>query len=113
MAVTLLAGAILLVVRRRRAERPLRRAVALTVDAFGVGLANARLQAELRARLQDLQESRRRVLEAGRRERQRMERDLHDGAARADVEVRTDGEALVARPRDPGSPPGRPADGAA
>lgn len=46
----------------------------------GIALENGRLRAELRARLSDLQHSRIRVLEAGRQERQRLERDLHDGA---------------------------------
>ncbi|MDQ0736415.1 sensor histidine kinase [Arthrobacter agilis] len=46
----------------------------------GIALENGRLRSELRARLQDLQGSRTRVLEAGRQERQRLERDLHDGA---------------------------------
>jgi signal transduction histidine kinase len=48
--------------------------------AAGIALENARLRAELRARLQELQGSRARVLEAGQRERQRLERNLHDGA---------------------------------
>jgi signal transduction histidine kinase len=48
--------------------------------AAGIALENARLQAELRARLQELRGSRVRVLEAGQRERQRLERNLHDGA---------------------------------
>ena len=46
----------------------------------GIALENARLQAELRARLEELQGSRARVIEAGQQERQRLERDLHDGA---------------------------------
>ena len=46
----------------------------------GIALENGRLQAELRARLQELQGSRLRVIEAGQRERQRLERNLHDGA---------------------------------
>ncbi len=46
----------------------------------GIALENGRLRAELRARLQDLQGSRLRLLEAGGQERQRLERDLHDGA---------------------------------
>jgi signal transduction histidine kinase len=50
------------------------------VAAAGIALENGRLRAELRARLQDLQGSRVRVLEASRQERQRLERDLHDGA---------------------------------
>ena len=48
--------------------------------AAGIALENGRLQAELKARLQELDGSRGRVLEAGRQERQRLERDLHDGA---------------------------------
>ena len=48
--------------------------------AAGIALENARLQAELRARLEELQESRARVLEVGQDERRRLERDLHDGA---------------------------------
>ena len=48
--------------------------------AAGIALENGRLRAELRAKLQELQTSRVRALEAGRRERQRLERNLHDGA---------------------------------
>jgi signal transduction histidine kinase len=48
--------------------------------AAGMSLENARLQAELRARVEELRGSRARVIEAGQKERQRLERDLHDGA---------------------------------
>jgi signal transduction histidine kinase len=48
--------------------------------AAGFALANARLQAELRARLDELHESRARIVEAGHAERRRLERNLHDGA---------------------------------
>lgn len=48
--------------------------------AAGIAIENARLHAELRARLEELQGSRARILEAGRSERQRLERNLHDGA---------------------------------
>src|SRR5215203_4402452 len=48
--------------------------------AAGIALENGRLRAELGARLQELKGSRIRVLEAGRQERQRLERNLHDGA---------------------------------
>jgi signal transduction histidine kinase len=48
--------------------------------AAGIALENGRLHAELRARLEELRGSRERVLEAGQRERQRLERNLHDGA---------------------------------
>jgi signal transduction histidine kinase len=46
----------------------------------GFALENARLHAELAARLEDVRGSRARVLEAGQAERKRLERDLHDGA---------------------------------
>jgi signal transduction histidine kinase len=48
--------------------------------AAGIAIENARLHADLRARLEELRGSRARVLEAGQSERQRLERNLHDGA---------------------------------
>jgi signal transduction histidine kinase len=48
--------------------------------AAGIALENARLQAELAARLEEVKGSRLRAIEAGRRERKRLERNLHDGA---------------------------------
>jgi signal transduction histidine kinase len=42
----------------------------------------ARLDAELRDRLEELRASRARIVEAGDAERRRLERDLHDGASR-------------------------------
>jgi signal transduction histidine kinase len=48
--------------------------------AAGIALENGRLHAELNARLDELRGSRRRVIEAGQEERQRLERNLHDGA---------------------------------
>jgi signal transduction histidine kinase len=48
--------------------------------AAGIALENARLDAELAARLEELRGSRVRVIEAGQKERQRLERNLHDGA---------------------------------
>ena len=48
--------------------------------AAEIALENARLHAELRARLEELRGSRARVIEAGQKERQRLERNLHDGA---------------------------------
>jgi signal transduction histidine kinase len=47
--------------------------------AASLTLENERLQAELRARLVDLQASRARLVEATDAERRRIERDLHDG----------------------------------
>ena len=48
--------------------------------AAGIALENGRLHAELRARLEELRGSRARIIEAGQKERQRLERNLHDGA---------------------------------
>ena len=48
--------------------------------AAAIALRTGRLQAQLRATVDELHGSRARVLEAGQRERQRLERDLHDGA---------------------------------
>ena len=46
----------------------------------GIALENARLHAELRARLEELRGSRARIVEAAQQERQLLERNLHDGA---------------------------------
>jgi signal transduction histidine kinase len=48
--------------------------------AASIALENARLHADLRAHLDELQGSRARIIDAGQRERRRLERDLHDGA---------------------------------
>jgi signal transduction histidine kinase len=48
--------------------------------AAAMSLENGRLHAELRARLEELRGSRARIVGAGQRERQRLERNLHDGA---------------------------------
>ena len=48
--------------------------------AAGITLENGRLHAELRARLEELRGSRARVIEVSQKERQRLERNLHDGA---------------------------------
>lgn len=50
------------------------------VAAARLALENERLKAEVRAQLEAVRESRARIVEAGDRERQRIERDLHDGA---------------------------------
>jgi signal transduction histidine kinase len=49
-------------------------------SAAGLAAANARLQAEVRARLAEIAASRRRILEAGDEERGRLERRLRNGA---------------------------------
>jgi len=47
--------------------------------AVGLALENERLQAELRARLEELRASRARIVQAADEERRRIERNLHDG----------------------------------
>ena len=54
--------------------------LAAVTAAAGIAVENGRLEAELRARLEELKGSRARVIEAGQKERQRLERNLHDGA---------------------------------
>ena len=54
--------------------------LAAATAAAGIAVENGRLQAELRARLDELRGSRARLIDAGQKERQRLERDLHDGA---------------------------------
>jgi signal transduction histidine kinase len=48
--------------------------------AAGIAIENGRLHVELRARLEELRGSRSRIVEASQSERQRLERNLHDGA---------------------------------
>jgi signal transduction histidine kinase len=56
--------------------------------AAGLSLDNERLQAELRARLVELQASRARLVTAADEARRRIERDLHDGAQQQLVALR-------------------------
>jgi len=49
-------------------------------SAARLALENERLQAEVRAQLEDLRTSRARIVTTGDAERRRLERDLHDGA---------------------------------
>jgi signal transduction histidine kinase len=60
-----------------RDERELLDAV---TAAAGIAIEKAQLNVELRARVEELRGSRARIVEAGQRERQRLERNLHDGA---------------------------------
>jgi signal transduction histidine kinase len=55
--------------------------------AAALTLENARLQAELRARLAELQASRARLVTATESERRRIERDLHDGTQQRLVSI--------------------------
>jgi len=54
--------------------------VAAAGSAARLALENERLQAEVRANLEEVRASRARILEAADAERQRLERDIHDGA---------------------------------
>jgi signal transduction histidine kinase len=56
--------------------------------AAALALENARLDAELRARVEELEASRARIVEVGLAERRRIERDLHDGAQQRLVALR-------------------------
>jgi signal transduction histidine kinase len=55
--------------------------------AAGLALENERLQAELRAHLDELRASRARIVEAADAERRRLERDLHDSTQQRLVSV--------------------------
>ena len=55
--------------------------------AASLALENERLQAELRARLAELQASRARLVQATDAERRRIERDLHDGTQQRLVSI--------------------------
>jgi len=61
--------------------------VASVGAAAGLALENQRLQAELRARLEELRASRARIVEAAQAERRRIERDLHDGTQQRLVSI--------------------------
>jgi signal transduction histidine kinase len=61
--------------------------VASAGAAAALALENERLQAELRARLEDLRASRARIVEAAQDERRRIERDLHDGTQQRLVSI--------------------------
>jgi signal transduction histidine kinase len=54
--------------------------LAAVTAAAGIALENTRLQVELRARLEELRGSRARIVQVADRERQKLERNLHDGA---------------------------------
>jgi signal transduction histidine kinase len=65
--------------------------------AAGMALENGRLHAELRARLEELRGSRGRVIDAGQKERQRLERNLHDGAQQRLIALSLDLSRLEGR----------------
>jgi signal transduction histidine kinase len=65
--------------------------------AAGIALENGRLHAELRARLDELRESRARIIDVGQKERQRLERNLHDGAQQRLIALSLELSALEQR----------------
>jgi signal transduction histidine kinase len=68
--------------------------------AAALSIENGRLHAELRARLQELRGSRARIVAAGQKERQRLERDLHDGAQQRLIALSLELSLLEADLRD-------------
>jgi signal transduction histidine kinase len=56
--------------------------VSAVAAAAGVAVTNARLQAEVRARVSEVEASRRRIVQAGDAERRRLEGELREGAER-------------------------------
>lgn len=65
--------------------------------AAGIALENGRLNAELRARLEELRGSRARIVEAAQNERQLLERNLHDGAQQRLIALSLDLSILKGR----------------
>jgi len=65
--------------------------------AAGIALENARLHAEVRARLEELRGSRARIVEAAQHERQLLERNLHDGAQQRLIALSLDLSLLEGR----------------
>jgi signal transduction histidine kinase len=66
-------------------------------SAAALAIDNERLKADLRARLEELRHSRRRIVEAAYDARRQIERDLHDGAQQQLVSLALDLRLLRAR----------------
>ena len=64
-----------------------RRLVESVAAAARIAVSNVRLQAEIRRQLDEIEASRRRIVEAADRERRRLERELREGAERRLVHV--------------------------
>jgi signal transduction histidine kinase len=69
-------------------------------SAAALAIDNERLKADLRARVEELRESRLRIVEAGDEARRRLERDLHDGAQQQLVSLALDLRLLKAKVGD-------------
>ena len=61
--------------------------LATVVEAAGLAIEIARLRVELRRQLEQVEQSRARIVAAGYEERRRIERDLHDGAQQRLVSI--------------------------
>ena len=91
-------------------QKPRNEAVSATEDKLlehlasqaGLVLRNVRLTAELQARIDDLRASRRRLVQAQDTERQRIERNLHDGAQQQLVALNVQLTLLEDAADDPG-----------
>ena len=74
------------------------------LDAVGaagaIALENSRLQAELRARIEELSRSRERVIEAQQKERRELERNLHDGAQQRLISISLELGQVATRIKD-------------
>ncbi len=70
--------------------------------AAAMAIENERLQAEVRAQLEEVRASRQRIVEAGDAERRRVERNLHDGAQQRMVTLAL--ELAMMRERAAGDP---------
>jgi signal transduction histidine kinase len=78
--------------------------LAASVRAAGLAIEHVAARAQLLAELAELDSSRRRIIEAGDAERQRLERDLHDGAQQRlialQMQLQTAGSAAAFEHRD-------------
>jgi signal transduction histidine kinase len=79
-----------------------RKLVEAAGSAAALALENERLDAELAARVEELQASRARIVNVGLAERRRIERDLHDGAQQRLVALRL--QLRLARDQIPKNP---------
>jgi signal transduction histidine kinase len=78
-----------------------RELVTAAAAASSMAIDNERLKADLRARLEELRESRLRIVAATDEARRRIERDLHDGAQQQLVALALELRLLKARLKDP------------
>ena len=87
--------------------------LAAATAGAGIAVENARLHVELRARLEELRGSRARMVDVANKERQRLERNLHDGAQQRLVALSLELSLLGRRPGGRYGGPGAADPGAA